>query len=682
MKVSFFSILLLFPIFAVNIARAQTAGKPVLKPGLALTLSAGDKTDTRFARVASIYVPGGGFVSPFLPSEPFVAKWEGNLISPLRADYTFSADALGKFTVNINGESVLEGNGKIEGKPVQLKKGVNKLVIDYTSPPSGDAMFRLLWASKDFPAEPIQPGSFSHDTNLTAFRIGEQARTGRLLFAQLHCTACHEGSGLLPSKDDPNAMPELAQDAPSFGEYGARYNEAWLAKWINDPHAIRPHTQMPRIFTSGPKDQIDPRAADLAAFLVSMGERNDTPPDPKLVAAGGALFANLGCIACHTKPDTTGEDEYDRVPLRHVREKWQAPALREYLKNPQQFYQWTRMPNFGLSNDETAKLTAYLFTAPVSGDHGPKGDATKGAALLVTAGCLNCHAGTPPSGPPKLAETVETGWVRGCMAPDDVARGNAPNFALTEDQREALSAFAKAGFGSLKHDSPIEFSHRQTANLRCAACHPKDGKSNIWSQLDNEIAPLTAAAPTSEGEGHPHPGTAAPIFTWFGEKLHPEWAAKFIAGEISYKPRPWMIARMPAFATYATHLAQGISMDEGYSLQPEAPSAPDPEKAKVGSILIGENGGFNCTACHGLGSRPATAVFEAPGINLAHAHERLRHEYYHRWVNFPLRIDPETKMPRFADDTGTTPLPDYFDGSASEQFEAIWQYIGTVSPVK
>jgi hypothetical protein len=46
-----------------------------------------------------------------------------------------------------------------------------------------------------------------------------------------------------------------------------------------------------------------------------------------------------------------------------------------------------------------------------------------------------------------------------------------------------------------------------------------------------------------------------------------------------------------------------------------------------------------------------------------------------RWVLNPLRIDPDTKMPKFADEDGKTPLTDFFAGDALKQYEAIWQYI-------
>ena len=337
------------------------------------------------------------------------------------------------------------------------------------------------------------------------------------------------------------------------------------------------------------------------------------------------------------------------------------------------------MPNFRLNDEEAERLTAYLL----SGEQrefsaGPAGDPVKGAQLLVSANCLNCHAGMPPTTQPTLAGTLATGWTKGCMADEAAARGAAPDFKLTEPQRAALRAFAADGFDSLKQDVPVEFAERQLRNLRCTACHPRDAQASTWAQLDNDIAPLTAAAPLTEGEGNPLGGTWAPMLTWTGEKLQPAWAEKFIAGKIDYKPRHWMLARMPAFEAYAKGLADGLSLEHGFFLAPSPSPNAEPELVKIGETLVGENGGFNCTTCHTLGDRAATAVFEAPGINLAYSPERLRKFYYDRWVLFPQRIDPETKMPRFADDDGRTPLGDVLEGKAAAQFDAIWQFLKTV----
>jgi len=434
---------------------------------------------------------------------------------------------------------------------------------------------------------------------------------------------------------------------------------------------------MPKVF-AGLDGKVDQRAADLAAYFVSTGAPKEGKPiDDSLAAPGGALFANLGCIACHTKPDADGQDEHDRVPLTHVKAKWLPDALRTYLQDPAKSYAWNRMPHFRLSETEADQLTAYLLTnASREFKDAPKGDATRGAQLLATSGCLNCHAGVPPTTTPALTATLKSGWTKGCLASDAATRGKAPDFAFTPAQRESLLAFAASGFESLKQDAPGEFAERQIKNLRCTACHARDGQQSIWSQLEEEVVALQSASPLEEGEGKPIYTTALPLLTWFGEKLRPDYLASFIAGHEKDKPRPWLIARMPGFATPAEALSKGLPRQHGFGpITPEP--VGDPEKIKAGQTLAGENGGFNCIQCHILGDRAATAVFEAPGPNLAWTPKRIRHEYFLRWTLAPTRIDPETKMPRFADEHGKTPLTDFFHGQATEQFEAIWQYLQT-----
>ncbi|MEP6669826.1 MAG: c-type cytochrome [Chthoniobacter sp.] len=649
---------------------------PATMQGLTVTFSAGGKTDTRAGRLIALFVPAGEAPTPFLAPGPFTAKWEGEITSDLRAAFTFTVDTTGVVTATLNGQPLLDSRLRIAPQPAQLQKGANKLVVEFQSPPQGDAMVRLMWSSKDFPREPIPPTAFQHDTSAKDLRTGERLRAGRLLFAQNRCSACHDASAVLPPKGE--GLPELAQDAPTFDAIGDKYREPWLAAWINDPHSIRPHALMPKVF-AGETGRIDQRAADVAAYFASTAtmKQEEQAVDDALAAQGGALFANLGCIACHTKPDADGQDEHDRVPLAHVKAKWHRNALHSYLENPAQNYAWNRMPHFRLSEKEADQLTDYLLaTANREFSGAPKGDATRGAQLLATSGCLNCHANVPPTTTPALAATLQSGWTKGCLGADAPSRGKAPDFGFTPPQREALVAFAANGFASLKQDAPEEFAERQIKNLRCTACHQRDGQPSVWSQLDEEIIALQTAAPLEEGERKPIFTTALPALTWFGEKLRPAYLATFIAGHEKDKPRAWIVARMPGFATPAEGLARGLPRQHGFGPTITEP-APDPGKVKIGETLIGENGGFNCIQCHILGDRQATAVFEAPGPNLAWAPKRLRKEYFLRWALAPTRIDPDTKMPKFADEEGKTPLTDFFHGQAAEQFDAIWQYLQT-----
>ena len=665
-------------VFSQNAVKPEPLANqaPKMKAGLTLTFTAGGKSDARDARIIALHVPAGAAVTPFLPAGAFAAKWEGEIVAPLRSEYTIAAEVRGALKLTINGSEAFEGAGdstsQVMDKTLQLNKGGNKIVAEFSADGKEDAILQLTWSSKEFPSEPIPPTSFRHDISATALREGQRAREGRMLFAQMRCAACHGDPALIPAKGE--GMPELAQDAPIFADPGAKFNEAWLAQWIGDPHSIRPHGLMPRVFPVEADGKIDPRARDLAAYFIAQGKRDDTAPAPETAAPGGALFANFGCIACHTPPDFQGQDKYDRVPLFHLKAKWQPPALREYLQDPAKIFASSRMPHFRLTDEEAGQLAAYLLSGTQREiPAGPAGDPAKGAPLLVTAGCLNCHAGLPPTTQPTLTKTLASGWTSGCLSDDAGKRGAAPDFAFTAPQRDALRAFAASGFASLKQDSPIEYAERQLTNLRCAACHPRDGQSSVWSQLEGEMG-----APTEPVEGHPIAGSVAPMLTWAGEKLRPEWMANFIAGKTAYKPRHYLLARMPGFALHAKGLAEGLSHEHGFALTILNEPAPDADLVKAGAQLISENGGFNCTTCHMLADRAATAVFEAPAPNFSYTRERLRKGYYSRWVLAPLRIDPETKMPKFADDEGNTPLSDVLGGKAAAQFDAIWQYLGTV----
>jgi hypothetical protein len=132
---------------------------------------------------------------------------------------------------------------------------------------------------------------------------------------------------------------------------------------------------------------------------------------------------------------------------------------------------------------------------------------------------------------------------------------------------------------------------------------------------------------------------------------------------------------MPAFPARAADLAQGFASEHGFAFRSDPYPAPDPAQVPIGQRLIGQAGGFSCVQCHSVAQRPPLAPFEAPAINFAYASERLRKEYYHRWMWNPIRVDPGTKMPQFGDFEGNTALKDVLEGNAAKQYEAIWNYL-------
>ena len=669
------------PLVAILLALAPALpAAPGDTPGLSVTFTAAGKSDTRTARLCALYVPKGTPATPFLPSGPFSAKWEGDVDSPLRSEYVFSVEVRGQVKVTVNGQQILDAAGaaaaQYADKQVQLHKGANHFAIEYTNDGEEDAQLQLYWASKEFPREPVPPTAWTHSPPPAELPAAKM-REGRMLFNSLHCAACHEAGTLVPK--DGNGMMETMMTAPDLADAGARFRPEWIAAWVENPRAVRPDATMPVLHAT--KEQ----AADIAAFVASLGtpakavaEKN---AEQDMAAAGGGLFANLGCIACHTTPDFSAKDEYARIPLAHVAGKFQPSAIAGFLKNPTAHSTWARMPNFRLSEHEAAKLSAYLLANAKAEFPATKGDATKGRTLATTLGCANCHAipGIEKSTltAPALA-AVQKSDAKGCLVE---GAGKAPAYGLSQQQREALAAFLATDLASLKQDTPAEFAERQIARMNCTACHPRDGQQSTWQKVEEEMTTLQNAAPqpAEQLEGAPIAGTAVPHLTWFGEKLQPGWMGSFIAGAAPYKPRPWLVARMPGFGAPAMGIAVGLAQQHGLPLSDPPESAPDNEKVALGEKLTGSDGGFNCTTCHAVKDQAATAVFEAPGVNLGNTMERVRKGWFHRWLLAPLRVDADTKMPKFSEDGATTQIADVLGGKAVDQFDAIWQYLHSLN---
>ncbi len=674
------------------------AAEPVIAPGLLLTLepAAGGAGDVAPTRTLALHVPAGQSAGPFLAPGPFKATWRGFLeYEDLGGQFTFSATASGPFELKINGKTAVKINPPNPapgspatltaiGEPVELSSGRHELIAEFTSPAQGDAWVRVQWQSKDenIDAEPIPPKLLKHDAGGGAARVGAALHRGRELLGSMRCLQCHataENPAALAG-----AMPELRTDAPGLVFAGAALRGPWLAAWIADPAALRPTATMPRLL-HGPTAPQDAR--DIAAFLLTQG----TPePDPAFTAEqaaeGAKLYAKLNCFACHTLPDQEIEKtplpnggEFPRLPLRHVKAKFRPAALVKFLQKPDQFYLWTSMPDFKLSPQEAAALSAFLLSRPGAELPEPSaaapGDAARGKLLTGQAGCLNCHGMAVVNSFSAPALSLIKNWSGGCLAAEP--SGRAPFYNMTAEDRQAIAHLAGWGIDSLGRADPAQFAARQMRSLRCNACHSMDGKPDLASTFLDQIKELLPAAHSApahvEGEG-PQVVQTIPDLTHAGQKLRGPWARDFIAGKTP-TVRPWLLARMPAFSTRAELLAAGLAHQHGYPLEEPPPGPIDANKAQAGRKLTGMAGGFNCVACHGVGTKRPTAVFEAEGINFQYSAERLRRDYYMRWMMNPPRLDPATKMPRYAVD-GRTQITEHFEGDAARQFDAIWQYLG------
>ena len=635
--------LILRSLFAAAFFTASVFAQPVkTEPGLALTYTVGDASDTVSAPNVWLYVPADKPPTPFLSAGRFSATFTGFITADLRGDFLFKVEANGAVKVELGTNTIIEftGDGKKVSEPtkaIRLGKGNNALKVSFTSPASGDAMLRLLWSEKGSLWEPVTLGMVNRAVGNESLALQSKLRLGRETFFEARCAKCHTvwGSG----------APELTMDAPSFEGIGARRHYAWMAQWILDPKAQRANAQMPKLL-HGPTAPADAEA--IAAFLSSQTRdvpMGDFKRDDEAIEKAKKLVEALHCTGCHNVPDI-GDADAKKLNLTHVNAKFPPAALLAFLKNPGAHYAWTRMPNFKLKDAEAEQLAAFLSSsAPMLKQAGAPTDAAviaRGKELVQTRGCLNCHSlkldNKFKAAP--LAELAAAKWNSGCLA--DAATDKAPHFAFTQAERDALRAFGATDRTALKRHVPVEFAERQSRILNCTACH---------GQLDGFTS-----------------------YEKLGGKLKPEWMTQFIAGEIKYKPRHWLAHRMPAFPKYAADFATGLAMTHG--LPPQTPAEPpqDLELAKVGQKLIGVDGGFSCISCHSLGSAKATQVFESEGVNFAYPAERLQRSYYDRWMRGPMRIEPQTKMPVYFQEDGASPLPDVLGGDTAKQLDAFWQF--------
>ncbi|BCX48642.1 hypothetical protein HAHE_25500 [Haloferula helveola] len=652
----------------MRLALLALACIPAARADLTATFTSGGATDTRTDRLPAIYVEKGESPTPFLAPGPFEVTWTGKLVIAERQRLYFSFEGDGSAALTVNGEEVLHAAGQLaaeQSERIRLNPGEHDVSVTYKSLDDGSGQFRLFWEERSFPRQSIPPTAFKTESKSSPERMGRE------LFAANHCAKCHLPASGLGSKP----MAEMLEIAPILADSGGRLTEEWLAQWIASPASLKPDTRMPALVDAS-TDEGKQQAADLAAWLVTL-KIADAPaaPDAGLAQKGGEHFHRFGCVACHNVPGAK-EPDPGRVPLDRVAQKFQPGALVDFLKQPDKWYPHIGMPDFGLSDDEAQSIAAWLLAESGKNkhkDHGiPDGDATKGAELAKQLNCGACHAGLPldVGGVPSLEAIFEKDWSKdGCLT----ARKDLPRFNLTDEESSALAAFSKTGAEPLKRHVPAEYASAKLESLRCTSCHDIDEVRSLLATTHIETKDLVAHIP---GENEKL-DQSRPHLTFIGEMLHASYLESMIDGKASPRPRPWLDMRMPAFHSHASGLAEGLAKMHGVPPGPPAKPEPDADLAAIGKTLISADG-FGCNTCHAVGDTKATAAFEVEGVNFALAHDRLRKEWFMRWMANPLSVTPDTKMPVYSEN-GESQRTDILEGDAAAQFDAIWNYLLSVS---
>lgn len=418
------------------------------------------------------------------------------------------------------------------------------------------------------------------------------------------------------------------------------------------------------------------QAVDLAAYVTSLGENRDvpielsSPTDEALIEQGEVYFENLGCIACHRFTPPQQEDPSERISLWLVSKKFFPGALKQFLCDPRQHDPFSRMPDFHLSEQEVTALAAYLLAQGTGSldDFTESGSVARGRELFTKVGCVSCHVGDGKDTPQPPARRVwkGTNLMTGCLDPDGASGGGVPNYDLTHRENEAIRAFLGTDMQSLGRTVHREFVTRQMAHLRCNACHDHETPAKL---------PRLLAEEGSQGL----PVESVPKLTWAGEKLRAEWTKRLFNGSLAYRTRAHLRVRMPAFPARAEGLSKGLSAQHGFTLDENVAPIYDEQMGQRGAQIAAIVNGLACNRCHPLGEIPSPAPREMLSTDLARAAERLRYNYYLRWMYDPLRVDPATRMIKFSPDGKRTPLTEFYNGDARMQFVALWHYLNLLN---
>ncbi|MBL8794001.1 MAG: c-type cytochrome, partial [Planctomycetia bacterium] len=691
-----------------------------LKPGLVADYRDGAKPQpvevVKLDPTIAVFWKAGEAAHPRLAAEGGGVSWQGYLNVLRAGNYRFSARVRGQFELKIADKVVLKVDSKADapeltiGPEVRLEAGPQSLAATFVRH-DGAARVELFWQAPWYRPEPVPYDALFHLPKDAPAKLADQRaqERGRFLAEELNCTGCHR-----PASDDKLAKGLQGRQGPDLSQVGARVQPGWLTAWLAHPQQVRPGVAMPKVFADDEQGQAEQYAvAKYLATLTGPAKPAPKPPDPKTlpasIKAGQQLFGSLGCTACHQSEKLDAKDSpaglpiARNVPLGALGSKTTPESLATFLMNPHATDPSGRMPNMLLEAKDATDIARYLCQtrdekiktdAPAAPEKLKPSEvlvkldpayndilkfrdlqpdaqwAEVGKLALTARGCTNCHQvapggkALPTAGAKTNFESLKSAknLTAGCLADDAKQQGSAPRFALTEADRKALRAFLQDGTRGAGSPAPT-FAARVTLHrFNCFACHQRNGKGGLTPEMTEDLRRYEKAENAE--------AVMPPPLTGIGHKLRTAWMKQVLLQK--GRARPWMALRMPQFGeAHVGFLPEALSYLEGAEPDDAVHKVPLSAKAiETGRHLVGKNA-FGCASCHDLAGIPNTGT---RGPDLALMNQRVRYDWYLRWLSEAQRMQPGTRMPTVFPD-GKTLLNTVLDGKAEAQAEAMWAYL-------
>jgi len=547
---------------------------------------------------------------------------------------------------------------------------------------------------------------------------------GKALYDSVGCAACHAPAALPPNAPKTAAaqsdFEQLQKSSVPLGDLAKKTTVAELASFLRDPLKTRPSGRMPSLKLT------EPEAKSIAVYLL-----RDQVPGGKPARIEGIGYEyyekSFPELPDFDRLQPTEKGSTDRFSLSVAKRKndygirFQAflsvPKNGEYtfytssddgsrlfiddnlvVENGGIHPDQERNGKIKLTKGEHAIRVIYFdgggntalqvswkgpgikkeeIPAELLAHEGlpmvPTGDATfavdpakaaQGKELFASLNCAACHQIDAPGQKAKPLARLLARQPSGCLG--IVPKKGIPKFDISDRQRVVILAQLGAQAGLSEPLTPTQQIIRTMTALNCYACHNRDRRGGPEGLRRESF--VTAANVDLGDEGR-----IPPNLNGVGAKLRPEWIKTVLTAGGAV--RPYMATRMPQFgAANVGHLPELFDQADA---RPEALPQPDvfapgvaADANKFGRRLVGV-GGLTCIACHMFAGNPSLG---APALDLATAGERLKWDWFRRYLLDPQSLRPGTRMPAFWPN-GVAANRDILDGDPEKQIFAIWGYL-------
>jgi mono/diheme cytochrome c family protein len=504
------------------------------------------------------------------------------------------------------------------------------------------------------------------------------AEAGRRLVSQMGCTGCHRvpGSEAVTAATFPSAAI-----GPALDGIAAKTDPAWAFQWLAAPRAFRPSTWMPHFFDLGDEAGRDRQIAEIRAIVVYLWERSraadfDEPPSGD-ADSGRALFASVGCSACHLDDAEATRDGsypgYERLlgpNLARTGDKVRASWLYAWLRDPSVYRHDTPMPSLRLSESEAADLTAYLMSMRDPAWQIPE---TPPVADEVRDGLVLAHlrsTATVEASDARLAgmnererniylgeRSIARYGCHGCHGIPGFEDAAVVGVDLATIGEDRALRFLDGGHPALGGDGPPWEETRPVPDYGLSLLESAALVTHLLGWQDAGAPSGTLAAgravldrfgcrachrierPAADGET----ALPGPDLHFEGARVRSRWLFDYLRDPGSVSLRPWQAARMPTFHWTPAQLdavVRYFADRDGVEIFSGDPPRPERRDLAAGGAVFRT---LQCNRCH-LDAEAGIPVPQfAPDYELAR--RRLRPDWVVDWILDPHRFDPDTHMP-------------------------------------